>query len=896
MTAPRRTPSGPPLLILALVRLALCAFPPGFRRARGEDMEDAVHDGWSEARARGRAAAALFVVRTTLNLIRAGAAERLSPSHDPARPTRNDEASTMDALRQDLRYAVRALLRRPAFTAVAVTTLALGVGANTAIFSVVNGVLLTPLPYPEPDRLVTVWAADEGDPDGRGTMSNPDILDVEATDAFETLVGHASGDVALTGMGEAEVVQGARVTGPLLPVFGLEPHLGRDIRAEEAVVGGPDVVVVSHAFWQERLGGDPGALGRSIELEGRSFQIVGVAPEGFDFPSGSRLWRPYPMGEGCARGCHLLQSVGRLAPGVPVERAREEADVLAARLQDEYPESNFDKVFNLVPLDELVVGDVRTGLWVLLGAVGIVLLIACANVANLLLVRAQTRTGEVAVRAALGASGRRLAGQVMVESLVLAVVGGLAGLALALYGVEAFRALAPADVPRLDQVAVDGTVLLFTLALVVGVALLFGAAPAIRLARTAPAGDLGAGGRGGSSRAEARSRGLLLVGEVALSLVLLVGAGLLLKSFARLVAIDPGYDTREVVRFTLSLPDARYEELESVAGFYGRLEERIAATPGVESVGSLFGAPLGRGNAVGGVRVEGRPEPAPGQETYAAIRPATPGYFRTMGIPVLRGRGIEPSDGTDDPPVGVVTERFVEQNFPGQDPVGERVSLTIDFGYGSPVFTIVGVVPDVLSESLTDDTRPALYVPHAQMGPGFVTVHVRGRPGAPPLLPALRTAVRELDSDLPLRNVETLEEVVGRQVAPTRFYLTLIGLFAALAVVLAAVGLYGVVAYLVTRRTREIGVRMALGAGRGSIAKLVLGQGVRPAAWGLALGLVAAWLGARALESLLFQVDPTDPFIFGGVALLLAGVVTAATLIPARSATRVDPVEALRAE
>ncbi|MBW3534734.1 MAG: ABC transporter permease [Gemmatimonadetes bacterium] len=888
----------PPGLALALIRMALSTYPARFRRRHGEDMEAAFRDGWTDAAALGRAAAARFTLRTSLNLVRTGLGERLFPSpglHDPRYP--NDQASLMDALRQDVRYAVRALLRRPGFTAVAILTLALGVGANTAIFSVVNGVLLTPLPYDQPDRLVTVWAADTDDPGDRSNMSKPDIQDVAATDAFEVAVGHASGDVSLTGMGEAEVIEGARVTQGLLEVFGLQPLLGRDLRPEEAVEGAPDVVVVSHAFWRERLGGDPGALGRSLELEGRSFEIVGVAPEGFDFPGSARLWRPYPMDpEGCARGCHILRSIGRLAPGVTVERARQEMGALAERLQAEHPDTNHEKVFNLIPLQDLIVADVRTGLWVLLAAVGLVLLIACANVANLLLVRAQARTGEVAVRAALGASGRRLAGQVMVESVVLSVVGGACGLLLAAYGVEGLRALAPADVPRLDMVALDGTVLLFALALVGVVALLFGAIPALRLARTSPALGLGAGGRGGSSRGEARSRSLLLVTEVGLSLVLLVGAGLLLKSFARLIAVDPGYDTEQVVRFTLSLPDARYPGLDEVGGFYRRMEERIAAMPDVASVGSLFGAPLGRGNAVGTVSVDGRPEPPRGQETYAAIRPATPGYFETLSIPVLRGRGLAASDGPGDVPVAVVSERFVQQNFPGEDPLGARVELTIDFGYGSPMFTIVGVVPDVMSESLTDDTRPALYVPLAQMGPGFATVHVRGRAGAPSLVPRLRDVVRELDSDLPVRNVETLEEVVARQLAPTRFYLTLLGLFAALAVVLAAVGLYGVVAYLVSRRTREIGVRMAMGADRRSITRLVLGQGMRPAAWGLALGLLAAFLGSRVLESLLFEVEPTDPVVFVGVAVLLASVVVAATLLPARSATRVDPVEALRAE
>ena len=885
----------PPAWARALFRLGLFAYPATFRRRWGEGMREAFYDAWAEAHARGGHRAALFTVRTALNLIRTGLGERLTQAADPqVRRARRREASSMDHLGHDLRYAIRTLRRRPGFTAVAVSTLALGVGANTAIFSVIDGVLLTPLPYDRPDELITVWRAHETRPEAKDPMSKPDIDDVAATAAFERLVGWMEADVALTGMGEAEVVDGARVTGGLLEVFGLRPHLGRDLHVDEAEAGPSDVVVVGHGFWTQRLGSDPSAVGGTLQLDGRSHEIVGVAPAGFDYPEGARLWRP---ADGCGRGCYDLRAIGRLAGAASLESAEAEVGALAARLEQLYPDSNHEKLFNLVPLEEHVVGDVRTGLWVLLGAVGIVLLVACANVANLLLVRAQARTGEIALRVAVGASRGRLIGQVMVESLVLAFAGGAAGVALAFYAVEGLVALAPADVPRLDQVAVDGSVLAFALGLVLTVALLFGLAPALRLARSSIADRLGAAsGRRAGDRAEVRSRNALLACEVALSVTLLVGAGLLLDSFARMSAIEPGYETRRVVRFTLSLPEDRYGDLDEIAAFAGALEGGIRTIPGVEAVGSIRAAPLGGSNLIGRVLVEGRPDPPPEDETFAGLRPSTHEYLETMRIPVLRGRGLDASDGRGAPPVAVVNERFVEENFPGQEILGARVGITIDFGYGSPYFTVVGVVADVLSSSLTGDARAELYVPLAQMGPGYFTVNVRSTPGAPPVLPEVRSRVSALDSDLPLRDVETMEEVVRRELASGRFYLTLVGLFAALALALAAVGLYGVVSYLVARRTREIGVRMAMGAGRRSIAGLVLGQGIRPAALGLGAGLSIAYAGSRLLESLLYQVDPTDPSIFGGVAVLLVSVLIAATLLPARSATRVDPVEALRAE
>jgi predicted permease len=729
-------------------------------------------------------------------------------------------------------------------------------------------------------------------------MSRPDLLDVEATDAFEVVAGYSGATDAFSGGGEAEALSSVRVTSGLLRVFGLAPLLGRDLTLADTEAGAHEVVVLSHAFWVDRLGADPDVVDSSIELGGRLYRVVGVAPPGFEYPVGAQLWKPYEYDpEGCGRGCHTLSVIGRLTPDVTLDQARAEVDALAASLRDAFPDSNFEKLLVLRTLEETTVGAVRRGIWLLLGAVGLVLLIACANVANLMLARGQARTGEVAVRAALGASSRRLAFQVFVESLVLALAGSGLGLVLAYAGTALLRRVPTGTIPRIDEVGVDTPVVVFTAVVSVIVAVLFGAAPALRAARTGPATKLGGSGRGSSgTRADARSRSLLLAAEVALSLMLLAGAGLLLKSFARLHAIDPGYETERILRFSLTLPEAAYPDIESITSFYGQLEERIAAEPGVEAVGSAFGPAFGRGDINADVEVEGRPEPAPGEAVHAGIRPITPGYVETMRIPTLKGRTLESSDGAGSLPVALVNERFVRENFPNQEVLGQRVRLSADFGYGSPTWTIVGVVPDLQTRSLTGDSPSEIYVPHALFGPNSMTVSVRTAPGAPDPLPAIRAAVRTLDPAVPVRAVETVAEAVARQTASARFFLSLVGIFALLALVLAATGLYGVATFLASRRRREVGIRIALGAPLPQVVGLILAQGLRPALWGVVLGLAGAWVASRSLESLLFEVERTDPLVYAGVAAVLLAVVVLACLIPAREASRVDPVEALRVE
>jgi predicted permease len=803
-------------------------------------------------------------------------------------------------LLSDIRHAFRNMRRAPAFTVVAILTLALGVGANTAIFSVVNGVLLRPLPYHNPDELVTIGTARPERRQTTGPMSQPDLRDIQSQmSSIETVAGFQSYGLTITGLGDAEVVDGATVTDGLLEVFREVPYLGRDIRADESVPDGHRVVVTGHAFWQERMGGDRGVLGQMLHVEGTAHEIIGVAPPGFDYPDGAQVWVPlYLDTEDCGRGCHLLQTVGRLAAGTTLVATRSEAAALAQRLEESYPEDNYRKGFNILSLEQAVLGDVRTGLLVLLGAVGMVLLIACANVANLLLARASSRSGEMAMRSALGATRGRITQQLLLEALVLASIGGVAGLALAKAGLGTLLGLAPATLPRVENVAIDGTVLLFALAAVFAIAILFGLTPALRLASVSAAGILSKserGGTGGSTRDLSRSS--LLVVEVALSLMLLFGSGLLLRSFSQLTAVDLGFEKERVLTFRLSLPEAPYEDPDRAVLFFTSLEQRISEIPGVESVGSVFGSPLGGTGARASFELLDRPAPVPGQEEVAIIRVATPGYHRALKIPLIRGRLLESGDRNGTARALLASQRLVDRYYPDQDPIGKQLTLSMGWGYGTEEpWTIVGVVGDVRSVRLTSDPRPEIYVPHAQMGGGYMAVAVRTAPSAPNVLPTIRGEVNAIDPNVPLRGVRTMETTVDRAVGPTRFYVLLLAVFAGVAVALAAIGLYGVVAYLMSRRTREIGIRIALGAERSDVVRMVLVQGIRPAVLGIALGAAGAYAGSRVLQSLLYNVTPEDPLTLVSVTVLLLGVVVAAILLPAGRASRISPVNALRAD
>jgi predicted permease len=806
----------------------------------------------------------------------------------------------MDAFLKDLRRAGRALLLRPVFALVALATLALGLGSTTAIFSVVDGVLLRPLDFRDPETLVTLWNGSRAEGSERAPVSYPDFVDWSEASSFSALAAFQEGSWSLTGLGEAEMIPGARVTSGFFRVFGDALAPGREFLPEEVAAGGAAVVIVSHGLWVNRLGADVAVLGKTIELGGEVHEIVGVAPRGFDFPAGSRVWRPLQPDPECGRGCAYLRVVGRVAPDATVERARGEMEALDGRLEETYPGERAAAGVAVVPLHELMVGDARLGLMVVLGAVVLVLLIACANVANLLLIHGSGRTGEVALRAAVGATRARVMGQLLTESLLLAFLGGVAGILVAMWGLDLVRSLAFSDLPRIADVALDGGVLAFALGLVGVTTLVFGLGPALHLARTPVAAALGSAvGEAGQAGRRAWGREALLVTEVALSLILLTGAGLLLKSFRELKAVEPGFDPRGVLTFGIELPEARYPGATERVEFFSMLRERLVEDTRVEAVGSVLGSPLGADRVTGGFTLVDAPSPEPGREPTALLRLATPGYFRALRLPLVEGRLFDERDRADAPRVALVNETAARRYWPGESPLEREIMLRPGPERADTLFTVVGVVGDVRSTRLTDEPEPEVYLAYVQAPSSFLTVHVRALPmvgGTDALVPLVRGQVRALDADLPLIDLETLEQRVEAATARSRFFLVLLALFATVAVSMAAVGLYGVVGYLVSRRTREIGIRMAMGAEEGHVVAMVMRQGGIPALAGIVLGIGGSLAVARILESLLYRVAPNDPVTFTTVTTLLVTVVIAATLVPARRAAGITPANALRAE
>jgi len=887
------------------LKALLLLYPRDFRAEYGDAWLEAARERarshYSPGRRFRRSALVLFLLKDTLEELRAGwrtpSRGTGQGSRDPApasSPSSPERTPIIEPVLDDLRFAFRSLRKNPGFAAVAVLTLALGIGANTAVFAVVDGVLLEPLPYPQPDDLVILWQTDEDDGDLEVPWSVQDFRDMaSATRGFQAAAGYTWLDETLTGLGEPELVYAVGVTGGLLEVFGTPPVLGRDIREAEALDGGPRAAVISHAFWTERLGGDPEVLGRTLELSGVPHEIVGVAPEGFAYPSRAGLWigGRWPE-ESHPRDRHFLRAVGRLSPGTDLRQAQAEMDGIAARLEEEYPGSNRARGIHLRSLTEHTVADARVGLYVLLGAVGMVLLIACANVANLLLARGSTRVGEIAVRSTLGASRGALVRQLVVESFVLAAVGGGAGLAVAAGGLRLLQAVSPGRIPRMQNVGLDPTVVLFACVVALLVALAFGLFPALRLTRASVASVIR---HGRDQDLQVRRRGLarggLLAAEVGLSLVLLLGAGLLIRSFAKIRSVELGFDPTDVMQFTLTLPPARYDAEQTVT-FFRTLEERVAALPGVEAVGMNSGSPMGRSHTTISFTIPAQEAPAPGDAPVWLVRMATPGYFASLRIPVLRGRGIEPTDGPGSPRVVVVSETAARRYWPQGDPVGENILMNPE----EPPWTVVGVVGDVRSFDVTTDIYPEAYFPHAQWTRNTMTVEILQAGASPGFPDSLRDIVREMDPNLPLYWMERLQDRVDQSVASDRFYLILIGTFAGLALVLASVGLYGVVAYLVSLRTREIGIRVAMGAEGAEVLKLVVGQGLGPVLVGLAAGLGVAFAGARVLGSLLYEVAPLDPLTFATAPLLLLAVALVAMVAPARAATRISPTEAMRVE
>jgi putative ABC transport system permease protein len=799
----------------------------------------------------------------------------------------------LDRLVQDLRVAGRSLVRHRAFSSIAILTLALGAGATTAIFSVVNGILLKPLPYTQSDRIVAFGQTSRTTPTEPvdGSSSAVNFLDwKQQSKTIPVMALYNGGRAVVTHQGEADVVPMGAVTPDFFAVFQATPIIGRSFTADENLPTGPRAVVISHGYWQERFGGRSDVLAQSIEIGGAPWPIVGVAPRGFDFPNGARLWTPVRNNDQqCGRGCVYLNGIGRLADGMSAEAAQQEMAAIASTLEREFPGDNYDTTVMVQTLHDRTVGNVRLALVVLLVAVAMVLLIACANVANLVLVRSSARQNEIAVRAALGAGRRRLVSSLLTENLLLALAAGAVGLLLALWGITLLKSLAPSNLPRLDEVTFDTRTFGFALAIVVVTTLVFGLVPSLQLAR-APVGQaLGHRGAVGSSRSRWTRSGLL-VAEVGLSVVLLLGAGLLLRSLSAMQKTDLGFRPEGLSAFTISLPAARYPA-EQVATAHERLDELLRGVPGVTEVARISGLPMGPSENVRSFTRADQPPPPPGQAPGALYRVVDPEYFTTMKIPLLKGRGFLPTDRASTEPVLIISRRMADVFWPGEDPVGRSIRFS-----NRDQATIVGVVGNVRSQTLTLEAQPEMYVPHAQSGVRALMYVVSSTLPSTQVLAAARDVVRAFDTRVPLIGPSAMSSVVDEQLARPRFYLVLLTLFAVLAVVLAAVGIYGVVAYVVSRRTREIGLRMALGASQRGVVALMLWQGLRPAAVGLVLGVLVSIGAARLIEGLLYQVTPHDPATFVAVSVLLLGIVLIACAVPASRASAVPPADALRAE
>ena len=810
-------------------------------------------------------------------------------------------ANLLTDLLHDLRYAVRMQLKNPAFTIIAIIALALGIGANTAIFSVVNTVLLRPLPYKDPERLVMVWEDSSRHGYPRDTPAAANFVDWrDQNQVFEGMAAIADTSFNLTGSGEPERLEGRRVSANLFPLLGVEPQIGRVFDAGEDQPGAHRVILLSYALWQRRFGGDPNIVGQSLTINGDSHVVVGVMPARFQFPTGDdEAWVPiaFTPQEATNRNRHYLQVVGRLKPGVSLEQAQTEMSTIATRLQQQYPQSNADLGATVQSLHEHLVGDIRPALMILLGAVGLVLLIACANVANLLLARAAVRQKEVAVRVALGARRGRLIRQFLTESVLLSTLGGIVGLVIAYVGLILLRAFIPENISQAREISLDFKVLGFTLLVSVLTGLIFGLAPAIQAARFNQIETLKEGGRDAATGGSGKwLRSVLVTAEVAISLVLLIGAGLLINSFLRLRSVDPGFRVDNLLTMKIVLPEPKYTDFERRSVFYENLVQRVQSLAGVRSAAVTTNLPLYRqGNSIS-VRIEGRPEPQPGQELIAVTRIISPGYFETMGIPLLGGRQISEQDTATTPNVAVISETMARRFWPGEDAVGKRLSAgTVQTP--DDWIQVIGVVKDVRQFELTMEPKPQMYLSYRQAGffaPRDLVVKTDVDPGS--MAATVRKAVWDIDKDQPVSNIRTMEEIFADSIARQRFSMLLLAIFAGVALVLAGVGIYGVMSYSVAQRTHEIGIRMALGAQTGAVLKLAVGYGMKLVVAGLVIGLIAAFLLTRVMATLLFGVTATDPTTFTLISLLLVCVAAVASYVPARRATKVDPIIALRYE
>ena len=813
----------------------------------------------------------------------------------------------------DIRYAFRQLVKDPRFTIAAVLALAIGIGANTAIFSVVNAVLLKPLPFPDAERLVAIGSNDTRDRgDDFRSLSFPDFRDFrEQSKSLASVAVHRGTNLALTGDGQAQSLRAQQVGGEFFDVLGVKPLFGRGFnRAEETAGGGPDgrTVVLGHAFWQRQFKGDRALLGKSITLNGQPHTIVGVMPSGFSYPIETDAFDVYvtvaaeseasdggkPANE--QRGNHTWQATGRLKEGVSVEQASLELRTIAAALEKQYPESNTHFSANASSLRHQLVGDVAGALYILFGAVACVLLIACANVANLLLARATVRGKEMAVRSALGASRGQIVRQLLVESVLLSAMGGVLGAIIAAWGTDVLVSLIPQNIPRVSEIKLDAVVLIFTVGVSLATGILFGLAPALQASKQDLRTSLNESGRSVISSARNHLRNSLVVAEVALALILLTGAGLLLQSFQRLSRVDPGMQTSRLLSAAISLPDAAYPKEQDVRRFFDVLLPRLRALPGVHSAATILPLPLSGSNMVTSFDLEEHPMPE-GQQSTAAMRVASPDYFETQSVPIIRGRVFSETDRGDSKPVVIINQAFADKFFAGEDPIGKRLRPGMSSGPDEvgPMREVIGVVGNVKFQSLRQAPQPEMYAPLSQLPISFQSILIRTETSSPATLTAaVRAELARVDANVPLTRVRVFEEYVSRSLARPRFNALLLSIFAGVALLLTAIGIYGVMAYSVAQRRQEIGIRMALGAQQSDVMRLIVGGGMRLTALGVLIGVGAAVALTRLLQTLLYGVQAFDIATFSGVALLLALIALLACWVPARRASRANPLTALR--
>jgi putative ABC transport system permease protein len=805
----------------------------------------------------------------------------------------------MQNLLQDLRYGWRMLVNKPAFTLIAVITLSLGIGANTAIFSVVNSVLLRPLPYPNAERLMTIWEDHSARNGPVNEWTSPTGFEDwrDQAKSFDHVVALQGWGPTLTGQGDPEQLVGAQVSHDTFAMLGVAPALGRSFRPEEDQRGVESVVIISHRLWRQRFGADSSLVGKRISLNGESRVVIGVMPAAFKFPiiPGADIWRPIQpvLGPGCQRGCITIRVMARLKPEVTEAQARAELNAIAARIEQQFPDTNTKVGVTLVTLHEFLVGPVKTQMLALLVAVGFVLLIACANVANLLLARSATLEKEIAIRASLGAGRWRIARQLLSESLLLAVIGGAVGLSLAYGLVNLLVSFSPQGTPRLDEIGVDLRALGYAMAITVLTGLLFGTAPVWQLFKADLNQSLRDGGKGlHVARSGRRALSALVVAETALALTLLVGAGLLIRSFIRLQRVDPGFNPRNVLTAVVTLPPAVYPERNQIAPFYGQLLERIKALPGVQSAAAVSSLPLAGFDSDAGFVIEGRPALQPDQRPVAWTSSVSPDYFRTMGMRLTAGREFTEYDNENAARVVIISEATGRRHFPNEAPVGKRIGNGRPDGWRE----IVGVTADVKHFGLNQDARVSMFFPHRQQPARRMVIVARTTADPMSLSSALRGAVASMDKNLAVSNISAMEEITAQSIGQERFTLLLLGLFSALALLLAVAGIYGVMSYAVAQRTHEIGVRVTLGAQTRDVLRLVVTQGMALVLAGVGIGLASALALTRFIRGLLFGVNATDPMTFAGVAALLALVALVACYVPARRASKVDPMIALRCD